>query len=92
MRQRFPLSCVRYIKILLSIPQFFNQLPAVRKRRRPAEMAVKTRTRTESDRSEDEKVVGPMESVQFVEELPDPDAHLSAAERAAIVSCSAFRQ
>lgn len=55
-------------------------------------MTMKTRARTESDRSEDEKVVGPMESVEFVEELPDPDAHLSAAERAAIVSCSAFRQ
>jgi hypothetical protein len=46
-------------------------------------MALSSHVRTESDRSDDEK--GVRGTVQALDMPVDPDAHLSAAERAAIV-------
>jgi hypothetical protein len=47
-------------------------------------MALSSHVRTESDRSDDEK--GVRGTVEAVDMPIDPDAHLSAAERASIVS------
>jgi hypothetical protein len=49
-------------------------------------MVFEAHTRNESDRSDDEKVAGrPFETIHNVDLPADPDSHLSAAERAAIV-------
>jgi hypothetical protein len=49
-------------------------------------MTLKNHQKTESDRSEDEKVIGGgFTAVQDLDLLADPDAHLSPQERAAIV-------
>lgn len=47
-------------------------------------MALSSHVRTESERSDDEK--GVRGTVEAVDMPIDPDAHLSAAERASIVS------
>jgi hypothetical protein len=49
-------------------------------------MALSSHVRTESDRSDDEKAV--RGTVEAVDMPVDPDAHLSPAERASIVSNS----
>jgi len=52
-------------------------------------MATKSELRPESDRSDDEKVIGGTvlsADDHSTDLLPDPDAHLSAEERARIVS------
>lgn len=48
----------------------------------------KSHNRTDSERSDDEKQVGSPVVTEAPAGLPeDPDAHLSAEEKAAIVSC-----
>ena len=49
-------------------------------------MNVKSHLRSESDRSDDEKAIDRgLVNVEAIDLPADPDAHLSAAERAAIV-------
>jgi hypothetical protein len=49
-------------------------------------MELKSHLRSESDRSDDEKVIGGgFTSVEAINLPSDPDAHLSPEERAAIV-------
>lgn len=49
-------------------------------------METDNNTKTNSERSIDEKLVGGTEAVEAAGLPPDPDAHLSAQEKAAIVS------